>query len=99
VRQDLERLNMRIMKRPRNGKAEPPANSGTANPGCTISEGTAFRSKTGVRIQIGKADQHAQVEETRVFTGENNGRPEWTRTIDLFRVKLSVFSIFNNLQG
>jgi hypothetical protein len=31
--------------------------------------------------------ESADVEETRVNTGENDGRPEWIRTIDLFRVK------------
>ena len=31
--------------------------------------------------------ERADVEETSVNTGENDGRPEWIRTIDLFRVK------------
>jgi hypothetical protein len=29
----------------------------------------------------------ANVQKTRVNTEENDGRPEWIRTIDLFRVK------------
>ena len=32
-------------------------------------------------------ESEVDVHQTRVNTRENDGRPEWTRTIDLFRVK------------
>jgi hypothetical protein len=52
----------------------------------------AICRKFGGRAFLGWFYDEDDMQKTPINTGENDGRPEWIRTIDLFRVKEALWT-------